>query len=103
MFNRKKNITLVNKITDDNIIKTSLYKTNGKTFKLLCDARKAGATIGINANYSLSLLTDNGFVLLFDNRQLNINEIKFDNNQIDKINNQIDEGFEYFRVVADTL
>lgn len=89
-------------IGPDNIVIIEIYKTGSKTFKLFCDVKKASGTIGVNKHYCLEMLTQNGFSLLADNRQLCICEIDMKRSQTQTVK-QIEDGFATFKSLADII
>lgn len=85
--------------TTDNLIVTKLYRRNGRTFQFFCDSLKASGTKGENVNYCLKLLTEEGFVVVMDNRQLGVPDmLRDDTNEIRA--QKIEEGFKVFKDFA---
>lgn len=97
-----KNKSVLKNITDSNIKIIEIYKKGGKTFQLYCDVKKSSGTIANNTNYCISLLTDNGFVMLIDNRGLDIPEVKLELGN-DELLKMIEDGFIEFKKYADIL
>jgi hypothetical protein len=98
----KKNQNILRNIDDKNIKIMEIYKKGGKVFQLFCDVTKSDGTIGQNINYCLKLLTDQGFVVILDNRTMDIPEVKMSMNEQEILMN-IEEGFEKFKQFADIL
>ena len=101
-FKSKTNHNVLNNVTDTNIKVIEIYKKGNKTFQLYCDVKKSQGTIANNTNYCISLLTDNGFVKLMDNRDLDIPEVKLEFGN-DKNLEMISDGFIKFKEYADIL
>lgn len=97
-----KNKSVLKNITDANIKIIEIYKKSGKTFQIYCDVKKSQGTIANNTNYCISLLTDNGFVMLIDNRGLDIPEVKLELGN-DKNLELIEAGFSEFKKYADII
>jgi hypothetical protein len=89
-------------ITDDNIIITEIYKKSGRTFQLFCDSVKSKGTIGNNINFCLKMLTDSGFALIIDNKQMQIAEPNMADGK-EAVLKQIQVGFDLFKEFADIL
>ena len=98
----KKKQTRMEFITESNIKIIEIFKLKGKTFQLYCDVKKSQGTIANNTNYCISLLTDNGFVMLIDNRGLDIPEVKLELGN-DKNLEMIEAGFSAFKKYADII
>lgn len=97
-----KNKSVLKNITDANVKVIEIYKKGGKTFQLYCDVKKSQGTISNNTNYCISLLTDNGFVMLIDNRGLDIPEVKMEMSKED-LQKSIEDGFTEFKKYADII
>lgn len=97
-----KNKSVLKNITDSNVKVIEIYKKGGKTFQLYCDVKKSQGTIANNTNYCISLLTDNGFVMLIDNRGLDIPEVKMEMAKED-LQKSIEDGFTEFKKYADII
>lgn len=97
-----KNKSVLKNITDTNVKVIEIYKKGGKTFQLYCDVKKSQGTISNNTNYCISLLTDNGFVMLIDNRGLDIPEVKIEMSKED-LQKCIEDGFTEFKKYADII
>lgn len=97
-----KNKSVLKNITDTNVKVIEIYKKGGKTFQLYCDVKKSQGTISNNTNYCISLLTDNGFVMLIDNRGLDIPEVKMEMSKED-LQKSIEDGFAEFKKYADII
>ena len=97
-----KNKSVLKNITDSNVKVIEIYKKGGKTFQLYCDVKKSQGTIANNTNYCISLLTDNGFVMLIDNRGLDIPEVKMEMSKED-LQKSIEDGFTEFKKYADII
>lgn len=98
----KTNKDVLKNINENNVKIIEIYKTNNRLFQLYCDVKKSQGTIANNTNYCISLLTDNGFVKLMDNRDLDIPEVKLEmGNEV--LENMIYEGFKKFKEYADIL
>lgn len=97
-----KNKSVLKNITDTNVKVIEIYKKGGKTFQLYCDVKKSQGTISNNTNYCISLLTDNGFVMLIDNRGLDIPEVKIEMSKED-LQKFIEDGFAEFKKYADII
>lgn len=97
-----KNKSVLKNITDTNVKVIEIYKKGGKTFQLYCDVKKSQGTISNNTNYCISLLTDNGFVMLIDNRGLDIPEVKMEMSKED-LQKFIEDGFAEFKKYADII
>ena len=97
-----KNKSVLKNITDTNVKVIEIYKKGGKTFQLYCDVKKSQGTIANNTNYCISLLTDNGFVMLIDNRGLDIPEVKIEMSKED-LQKFIEDGFAEFKKYADII
>ena len=102
-----KNKNILRHVSENNIKIIEIYKKGNKTFQLYCDAVKSDGTIGSNNNYSLNLLTDNGFVQLIDNVQLDIPKINFVRGCDEELQKEyvevIEEGFNKFKQYADII
>lgn len=92
----------IENISDTNAIIIEIYKKGGNTYQLFCDAQKSSGTMGDNINYCLKLLTDNGFVMIIDNKQMTIPNINMDND-MDDIVESINQGFEKFKEFVSVL
>lgn len=79
-----------------------IYKSNGRTFQLVCDVMKSAGTIAVNNNYCIQALTENGWVLLADNRILEIPEVNLEMGE-KKYKKMIKEGFSDFKKYVDSL
>jgi|SaaInl8_200m_RNA_FD_contig_31_2810581_length_720_multi_7_in_0_out_0_2 hypothetical protein len=101
MFNlfKSKGDNFLRATNNDNVRMIEIYRKDDRIFQMYCDAKKSEGTIGVNTNYNISLLTDNGFVQLMDNRQLGIPEVKMDDGE-KKVTEDIDAGFEKFKEYA---
>ena len=97
-----KNKSVLKNITETNVKVIEIYKKGGKTFQLYCDVKKSQGTISNNTNYCISLLTDNGFVMLIDNRGLDIPEVKIEMSKED-LQKFIEDGFAEFKKYADII
>ena len=98
-WSKKKRIEL---ISDTNVVITEVYKVNGRTFMMFCDAKKSKGGHGQNVNYALNILTDSGFQLIMDNRQMDIPEV----DPTDPTGVTLDaiaDGFKQFKAFADIL
>lgn len=101
MFFNKKSQRIEN-ISKDNIIIVEIYKKGKNTFKLFCDVKKSSGSIALNTNYCVEMLTQNGFFLLADNRQLCIPELSTDSSQAENLES-IEAGFNKFKTFADLI
>lgn len=100
MIFKKKKTTRIYEVVEENTKVLDIYKNSKGTFSLFCDVKKANGTVGTNQNFAISMLTDNGFVLIADNNMLNISNIATtDSSAINKINT----AFETFKEFADTI
>lgn len=97
-----KNKSVLKNINESNVKIVEIYKKSGKTFQFYCDVKKSQGTIANNTNYCVSLLTNNGFVLLMDNRQLDIPEVKLEFGN-EKLEEMIRAGFAEFKKYADIV
>ena len=97
-----KNKNVLKNVGADNVKIIEIYKKGSKTFQLYCDVKKSSGTIANNTNYCISLLTDNGFVILIDNRGLDIPEVKMDIEK-DELIQMIEDGFSEFKKYADII
>ena len=98
-FNKKSRIE---NITDKNIIITEIYKTGSRTYQMYCDVGKSSGIIGTNIYYCLKLLTDAGFAVIIDNRQMAIPEVSMMNNK-DSTLQEIEDAFKQFKEFANIL
>lgn len=101
MFFKKTKNVLTN-VTENNIKVIEIYKKGGRTFQLNADVKKSQGTIANNTNYCISLLTENGFVMLIDNRGLDIPEIKLELGNEENLK-LIEAGFKQFKEYADVV
>lgn len=101
-FKSSKNHNILKNVNESNIKVIEIYKKSGKTFQFYCDVKKSQGTIANNTNYCVSLLTDNGFVKLMDNRDLDIPEVKLEFGN-DKNLEMIELGFAEFKKYADII
>lgn len=101
IFGNKSKSVLKN-VTESNIKVIEIYKKGSRTFQLYCDVKKSQGTIANNTNYCISLLTDNGFSMLIDNRGLDIPEVKLENTQEETLK-MIEDGFTEFKKYADII
>lgn len=97
-----KNKNVLKNVGADNVKIIEIYKKGSRTFQLYCDVKKSQGTIANNTNYCISLLTDNGFVMLVDNRNLDIPEVKLEMGE-EKLTEQIEAGFAEFKKYADIV
>lgn len=101
-FKSSTNHNVLKSVTENNIKVVEIYKKGNKTFQFYCDVKKSQGTINNNTNYCISLLTDNGFVKLMDNRDLDIPEVKLEFGN-DKNLEMIESGFLEFKKYADII
>ena len=101
-FKSSTNHNVLKSVTENNIKVVEIYKKGNKTFQFYCDVKKSQGTINNNTNYCISLLTDNGFVMLIDNRGLDIPEVKMEMSKED-LQKFIEDGFAEFKKYADII
>jgi hypothetical protein len=101
MFFSKSSLMIRGK--DDALKVIEIYKKGGKTFRLFCETTKAAGTMGENFNYCVSLLTQNGFVVIADNRMLDIPEVDSKKMSKEEVLSKVHAGFEEFKRYADII
>jgi len=101
-FSKQSTTKILQEVSDDNVRVLEIYKNKVGTFKLFCDVKKADGTIGNNNNFSISMLTDNGFVIVADNNDIGIPKVRLSDSTEEALN-KITDAFEIFKSFADKL
>ena len=99
--NQKLNIVLEN-VAEDTITVLHILKYKKNTYKLFCDTKKASGTIGVNVNFCISKLTDSGWVVVADIKDLCLENVNV--NEENEVNlKRIEKAFEKFTEFAKKL